>query len=152
MIIDISIGYMKSFHVVKLLVAAILCAFVFCACSSEPIDVVYDSYVSMEHIMRKNIDDPDALIAEMNTFVEANRDKIKEARKAFDEMGKDRKLRMIDQRLDELNVVTLRIVNLDLEIQDRLQNDPAKLEAYRLCIRNINFISPENDPRNQKNL
>ena len=143
---------MKSLHVVKMLVVAIVCVFVFCACASEPIDVVYDSYVSMEHIMRKNIDDPDALIAEMNTFAEANREKIKEARKAFDEMGVDHKLRMIDHRLDELNVVTLRIVNLDLEIQDRLQNDPAKLDAYRLCMRNINFISPESDPRVQKNL
>ena len=143
---------MNIMRLIKVILVSVLCAFVFCACSPSPVDVIYDVYASLEYIMRSHLDEPDALIAEINAYADANRERLRAARKACDEMGRDRKIRMIDQRLDELNEIVLKLANLDLEIQDRLEDDPVRLDAYRMSIRNINFISPENDPRVQGNM
>jgi len=120
----------------------LLAAFLFSACSPSPIDTIYDAYVQIEYIMRTNVDNPDKLVEELNAFSAANRAKLNDAREACEEMDTDKKVRMIDQRLDELNAITLKIVNLDLEVQDRLAHDLVKLERYRQSVQNLGVVQP----------
>ncbi len=122
----------------------VIAAGMFSACSPSPIDTIYDAYASIEYIMRTNIDDPHKLVEELNAFSAANRAKLNDARVACDKMGKEQKVRMIDQRLDDLNDITQKLVNLDLEIQDRLAQTPADLELYRQSVQNLGVVQPQN--------
>ena len=114
-------------------IAIILYALVFLSvsCAPDPWEQVVGTLDEIETVMRQNVEDPDKLIAELDRVIETKHPVIKEAHQRIiyeDSISKgERKLNVNKKKL--LDVVS-RITDLDLEIQDRLRDDPQKLNAY----------------------
>lgn len=101
-----------------------------CACSPSPEAVLIDSLAQFESIMRANVDKPDELVKQLRAFNDANQDSWRRMHEAFDTMDSERATRKVDQHSEEIRKHLIAIVSLDLEIQDRLANDPERLAAY----------------------
>ncbi len=125
---------MKHFTLVLLLTVYLLLA---SACAKSPEYVLLDSFDDIESIMRDNVEDPDTLIQKLNEYSAAHHDDWQNMINKFETIGEENVTRALDQHQERLRQTLLNIVNLDLEIQDRLQDDPVRMTAYQKAIHDL---------------
>ncbi len=115
----------------KWLLSLICAAMFLCiACAPDPWDQVLGTLDEVETVMRVNVEDPDKLLSELDRVISSSRPVLRDAHSRIingSVSEGERKLNVNKQRF--LDVVS-RITDLDLEIQDRLKDDPQKLNAY----------------------
>ena len=127
------------------LISLILClvAFLLISCAPDPWDQVVGSLNELETVMRQNVEDPDKLIVELDRLIETKQPELRDAHQRIingSVSTGDRKLNANKQKL--LDVI-VRITDLDLEIQDRLRDDPQKLYAYMKRVNQLGVFESE---------
>lgn len=131
----------------------ILLAFLCVACHPSYISEMVEADQELEYVLRANLEDPDALLAALDAYIDKYQPLWDKNAEHLKLEGKD--LERVDAKYDrEINVVGARvreiflnIVDLDLEIQDRLQNDPQKLRDYQARIMKIGVPQSQNSER-----
>ncbi len=129
---------MKKFILVFI---SLMLAFGLGACAPKPEVTLVDSLKSIESVMRKNLEEPDRLIAELGAYADANQQAWVDMKRAFNAMSRDDYMRIIDHKQDDIRELMLKIMNLDLEFQDQLRNDPVRLAAYMATLKKIGVLS-----------
>ena len=85
---------------------------------------------AVEMAMRLNVDNPEGLFAALDECIEKYKPVWEKNINLFDTMSYDAYMRENNLQVDALRNVQLSIVNLDLEIQDNLRNNPEMLQKY----------------------
>ena len=107
-----------------------LCMLWTASCARDPWGDIVSTLNDVEFAMRTHVDDPDVLISELDRIIEKSGPALAEAHRQIDntdQMTRERWLNIYKK--DLLSTIT-RITDLDLEIQDRLKDNPEKLNAY----------------------
>ncbi|MCL2326630.1 MAG: hypothetical protein FWC40_09080 [Proteobacteria bacterium] len=110
------------------------------ACSPAPSAQVLESLNSIESIMRQNRRDPDALILKLGHWANENQlawEKIRNEYAQLSETGIERELSAYEKRIRQ---TMTNILDLDLEIQDRLRNDPERMSGYQQAFRRTGVL------------
>lgn len=123
----------------------LILAFCLGACAPKPEVTLVDALQNIESIMRKNMEEPDRLIAELGAYADANQQAWAEMKRTFNAMSRDDYMRIIDHKQDDIREGMLKIMNLDLEFQDQLKNDPKRMAAYMAAVKKIGVLSLDED-------
>ena len=114
-------------------------ALLFSACAKPQADQVLDSLAEIETAMRLNVNDPDKLFLALDDCIEKYKAVWANSDKQNLEKDRDKLSQAYDIRAERIRKLTQSIVNLDLEIQDRLIDDPDRLRAYENRVSRIGF-------------
>jgi len=90
--------------------------------------------------MRQNRRDPDALILKLGHWANENQlawEKIRNEYAQLSETGIERELSAYEKRIRQ---TMTNILDLDLEIQDRLRNDPERMSGYQQAFRRTGVL------------
>lgn len=111
------------------------------SCGKNPSENQLESLIAVETALRMNVDNPDEMFRALDACIE-------QYRPVWQTMGHLHESRSEDsikkeQGLQEAKIrdVMLRIVDLDLEIQDRYLSQPEILKAYHERISKIGFTN-----------
>jgi len=90
--------------------------------------------------MRQNRLNPDALTLKLDQWVKENQpawEKIRREYAQLSETGIERELGAYEKRIRQ---TMTNILDLDLEIQDRLRNDPQRMADYQQAFRRTGIL------------
>lgn len=107
------------------------------ACSSSPSDRLLDSLKAIEAVMQAGVTEPEILVAELEKCVKEHRVLWKDLRLEFEDYNELQLMRELGTREPELRAIMTRIVDLDLEIQDRIMDQYELRDRYMAAIRSI---------------
>ena len=113
------------------------------ACAPDPWDQVIGTLCEIETVMRQNVDNPDRLMTELDRVIVSSGPVLEDAHRRIingSASEGERKLNVNKKRLLE---ITGNITDLDLEIQDRLKDDPQKLNAYIERVNRLGVLASE---------
>jgi len=122
---------------------SIVCAAMFLciACAPDPWDQVLGTLDEVESVMRLNVEDPDKLISELDRVIETSRPVLRDAHRRIIHGSASEGERKLNVKKQKFLDVVNRITDLDLEIQDRLKDDPQKLNAYIARVNQLGVIA-----------
>lgn len=87
--------------------------------------------------MRQNVDNPEGLLTELDKCIEQYAPVWEKSAHLLETTSKDSFQREMNLQIVKLRAVSQEIIDLDLEIQDRIQNNPEMLKAYQDRIHRI---------------
>ena len=115
----------------KFLFAFIILCLLFCAsCGKNQTEQILESMQAVEMAMRLNVDNPEGLFKALDECIEKYKPLWEKNTHLFDTMSYDAYIREYNLQVEDLRKVQLSIVNLDLEIQDNLRDNPEMLQKY----------------------
>lgn len=107
------------------------------ACTPEPSVRLLESLKAIEIVMQDNATQPELLVVELESCIKKHQDIWAELIQKFDGYSEDQLMRELGARESELRIVMTHILDLDLEIQDRIANQPELRDRYLAAIRSI---------------
>ncbi|MBR4985168.1 MAG: hypothetical protein IKY83_05475 [Proteobacteria bacterium] len=115
----------------------IACTLLVSACEKPQADQIYESLTAIENAMRTHINEPEKLLTALDDCIDQYQDVWANSKVQEQTADRERLTQEYDIRADKLRQVMIHLVNLDLEIQDRLLDDPEMLRAYEARIARI---------------
>lgn len=109
------------------------------ACAKPQADQVIESLAAIENAMRLNVNDPDKLFTELDVCIEKYQPVWAKSDLQNHVSDRDKVTQEYEIRAEKIRRHTFNIINLDLEIQDRLIDDPVRLKAYESRVARIGF-------------
>ena len=85
---------------------------------------------AVETAMRLNVDNPEGLFKALDECIVKYQPVWDKGLHLLDTRSKDSYMREYNLQVEELRKVQLSIINLDLEIQDHLRDNPEMLQKY----------------------
>ncbi len=113
------------------------CISLMTSCGKNQSEQILESLQAVETAMRQNVDDPEALFAELDKCIEQYTPVWEKSAHLLETTPKDSFQREMNLQIVKLRAVSQEIIDLDLEIQDRIQNQPELIKAYRDRIQRI---------------
>ena len=107
------------------------------ACAKPQAD--QESLAAIENAMRLNVNDPDKLFTELDACIEKYQSVWAKSDLQNHVTDRDKVTQEYEIRAEKIRRHTFNIINLDLEIQDRLIDDPVRLKAYESRVARIGF-------------
>lgn len=107
-----------------------LCLLFCTSCGKNHTEQVLESMQAVETAMRQNVNNPEGLFAALDSCIEKYQPVWDKGAHILDTMSRDSYLREYNLQVEALRKVQLSIINLDLEIQDNLRDNPEMLQKY----------------------
>lgn len=85
---------------------------------------------AVETAMRLNVDNPEGLLKALDECIEKYQPVWDKSAHLLESKSYDSYMREYNLQVEELRKVQLSIINLDLEIQDNLRDNPDMLQKY----------------------
>ena len=114
----------------KKLLLLILCCLWLTACSKNQPEQILESMQAVEMAMRLNVDTPEGLFKALDECIQKYQPVWEKSAILLDTMDYDAYVREYNLQVEALRDVQLSILNLDLEIQDHLRDNPEMLQKY----------------------
>ncbi len=115
----------------KYFFALVFICLLFCtACGKNHPEQVLESMQAVELAMRMNVDNPEGLFAALDECIVKYKPVWKKSAHLLETKSYESYMREYNLHVEALQKVQLSIINLDLEIQDNLRNDPEMLQKY----------------------
>ena len=113
------------------------CTLLFAACAEKHSVQMTKSVQELETILSSHVEDIDGMLPELDAYIVKYQPLWDRNFHIFERMNGDDVVRELSTQLKTLDESYLHILNLDLEIQDILRDDPVRLKAYQDRIRRI---------------
>ena len=108
----------------------LICCLWLTACGKNQTEQILESMQAVEMAMRLNVDNPEGLFAALDECIQKYQPVWDKSAILMDTMDYDTYLREYNLQVEALREVQLSIINLDLEIQDHLRDNPEMLQKY----------------------
>ncbi len=115
----------------------VLCLCAFTGCGKNQSELILESLQAVETAMRQNVDNPEKLFAELDECIEKYAPVWEASSHLLEHRTKASFKKEFNLQIEDLRTVSQEIVDLDLEIQDRLKDQPELLKAYGERVRRI---------------
>ena len=119
----------------------LFCACAFCGCADKYAVQTTQSMQELETILRRNVDHPDNLIPALDAYIEKYQDLWNRNQHVLELHSVNSIKREVNVQLKYLDESYRNILDLDLEIQDTLQDNPEMLHAYQERVRRIGRVN-----------
>lgn len=120
------IAAMNKYFFVLLFLCLLFCT----SCGKNHTEQVLESMQAVELAMRLNVDNPEGLFAALDQCIEKYKPVWEKSAHLLDTKSYESYMREYNLQVEELRKVQLSIINLDLEIQDNLKDNPEMLQKY----------------------
>ncbi len=107
------------------------------SCGKNHTEMVLESLQAVEYAMRTNLDDPEKMLVELDACIEKYGPVWDKSHHLLETQSKDSYRKEFNLQIVHLREVSREIIDLDLEIQDRLQDQPELLKAYEERVQRI---------------
>jgi hypothetical protein len=113
-----------------LLCAALLCSLLLGACSDDPMGRTVARFDALVTLLDDKKEDPDALLTALDAFITDNAQGFADDRAALAAMDAESILQLSGKHEDALQDRLMELMDVTLEIQDRLRYSPDKLQRF----------------------
>ena len=117
----------------------LLSLFLLPSCGKNHSEMVLESLQAIEYVMRTNLDDPEKMLIELDACIEKYGPVWEKSHHLLETRSKDSYRKEFNLQIAQLRKTTSEIIDLDLEIQDRLQDRPELLKAYEERVQRIGY-------------
>lgn len=127
-----------------LLLAAFSALYLFTlpSCAKNHSEMVLESLQAIEYAMRTNLEDPEKLLTELDACIEKYGPVWEKSHHLLETRTKDSYKKEVNLQIVKLRATAREIIDLDLEIQDRLEDRPELLKAYEERVKRIGYVLP----------
>ena len=116
------------------------------ACGKNTFEKQLEALQAIEKAMRMNVDNPEALFSALDECIEKYTPVWEESSRQMDFRTYESVSRELSLQDEEIRSSMSNIVDLDLEIQDRYEDNPEVLKAYFSRIRKIGIRELPTNP------
>ena len=114
---------------------ALMCAL--SACRNDPMGRTVERIDALVVLMDTHKEDPDTLLKELDVFIKDNAEGFAKDREALLKMDAESLLQLSGKHEDILQERLMDLMDVSLEIQDRLRYSPDKLKQFQKLIESL---------------
>jgi ABC-type transporter Mla subunit MlaD len=121
---------------IALALALTLCA-PLAGCRDDPMGRTVARFDALVQVMESNKEDPDALLTALDAFITQNTQGFAQDRAALLALDAESILQLSGKHEDNLQAKLMDLMDVTLEIQDRLRYQPDKLQRFLLLLERL---------------